>query len=83
MSQLDDGFRMVVIFEQRIAQRFAAVDEQATIKTILMLDDPMASAVSADEDNRRCRTVRWSFDKLHVSLPQTKTPSADQAARMK
>ena len=81
MSQLDDGFRMVVIFGQRIAQRFAAVDEQAAIETILMLDDPMAPAVSADEDDRRCRTVRWRFDKLHVCLPQTS--STGEAARMK
>jgi hypothetical protein len=82
MSQFDDGFPTMVIFEQRIAQRFAAVDEQATIETILMLDDPMAPAVLAYEDDRRCRTVRWRFDKLHVCHPRTRTRASSSALRM-
>jgi hypothetical protein len=46
-----------------------AVDEQAAIKTVLFLDDPVAALVLANKDDCRCRTTRWRFDELHVDVP--------------
>src|SRR5665213_3361418 len=56
--QLDDGFGMMVIFEQRVFDGLGAVDEQAAIETVLFLRDPVAAAVATDEDDRRCRAAR-------------------------
>jgi len=67
--QLDDGFGMVVILEQRVFDGLGAVDEQAAIETVLFLRDPVAAAVAADEDDRRCRAARGRFDELHVGCP--------------
>jgi hypothetical protein len=45
------------------------VDEQAAIKAVLFLDDPVAAAVAADKDDGGCRATRWRFDELHVGIP--------------
>jgi hypothetical protein len=67
--EFDDGFGMMTIFEQRIADGLRAVDEQAAIEAVLFLDDPVAAAVAADKDNGGCRAARWRFDELHVGIP--------------
>jgi hypothetical protein len=67
--ELDDGFGMMAIFEQRIADGLRAVDEQAAKEAILFLDDPVAAAIAADKDNGGCRAARWRFDELHVGIP--------------
>jgi hypothetical protein len=46
-----------------------AVYEQAAIEAVLFLGDPVAAAVFADKDDRRCRAARWRFDELHVGIP--------------
>ncbi len=67
--ELDDGFRAMAVFEQRIADGLLAVDEQAAIEAVLFLDDPVAAAVAADKDDGGCRAARWRFDELHVGIP--------------
>jgi hypothetical protein len=46
-----------------------AIDEQAAVKAVLFLGDPMAAFVLADKDDCRCRATRWRFDELHVGIP--------------
>jgi hypothetical protein len=53
--QFDDGCGTVAVFEQRILEGVPAVDEQAAKEAVLLLDDPLAAAVSADKNNRRRR----------------------------
>src|SRR5450432_1514787 len=67
--QLDDGFGVMAVLEQRVFDGLRAVDEQAAIETVLFLGDPVAAAVLADKDDGRCRAARWRFDELHVSGP--------------
>src|ERR1700736_6716789 len=67
--QLDDGFRVMAILEQRVLDGLRPVDEQAAIETVLFLGDPVAALVLANEDDCRCRTTRWRFDELHVDVP--------------
>ena len=67
--QLDDCFGMMTVFEQRIFDGLRAVDEQAAIKAVLFLGDPVAAFVPADKDDGRCRATRWRFDELHVGIP--------------
>ena len=67
--QLDDGFRMMAILKEREFERLCAVDEQAAIKAILFLGDPVAAAVLADKSDGRCRTARRRFFELHVAIP--------------
>src|SRR5229473_2799253 len=67
--QLYDRFRMVAVLEQCIFDGLRTVDEQAAIETILLLRDPLAALVLADEDDVEQGTARWRFDKLHVSVP--------------
>jgi hypothetical protein len=50
------------------------VDEQAAIKTVLFLGDPLAAPVPADEDDGRGRATRWRFDELHVGIPSDGEP---------
>jgi hypothetical protein len=71
--QLDDCLWMMAILEQRVFDGLRAVDEQAAVKTVLFLGDPVATAVLADEDAGRCRTTRWRSHELHVG-----TPSGDE-----
>src|SRR5450631_3357326 len=67
--QLDDGFGMMVVLEQRVFDGLRAVDEQAAIEAVLFLGDPVAAAVLADKDDGGGRTARWRFDELHVGIP--------------
>ena len=68
-GQFDDGFRMMAVFEQRVFDGLRAVHEQAAIEAVLLLGDPVAAFVAADEDDVRCRTARWRFDEFHVGVP--------------
>ncbi len=55
--QLDDHFGMLAVLEQRIFDGLGAVDEQAAIEAVLLLGDPLAAVVTADEDDGgRCTT---------------------------
>ena len=67
--QLDDGFGMMAILEQRVFDGLRAVDEQAAIETVLFLGDPVAAAVPANKDDCRWRTARWRFGEFHVGIP--------------
>src|SRR5262245_4712160 len=67
--QLDDGFRMVAVLEQRIFDGLRAADEQAAEQPVLFLGDPLAAAVTTDEDDGGGGTARWRFDELHVGIP--------------
>jgi len=49
----DDRLQPVSIFEPRELQGLVAVDEQTAAKTALILDDPLAATVPADEENDR------------------------------
>jgi hypothetical protein len=48
----DDGFRMVAVLEQCVTQCIRAVHEQATEQAVLLLCDPLAAAISADQYDR-------------------------------
>ncbi len=65
----DDCFGVMAVLEQRVFDGLRAVDEQAAIKTVLFLGDPVATAVLANKDDGRLRAARWRFDELHVSIP--------------
>src|ERR1700758_5168182 len=68
--QLDDGFGMAAVLEQRVFDGFGAVDEQAAKQAVLLAGNPVAVPVSADKDHiGRGRVTRWRFDKLHVHSP--------------
>ena len=67
--QLDDGFGVMAVLEQRVFDGLRAVDEQAAIETVLLLGDPVAAAVLANKDDCRWRAARWRFDELHVGVP--------------
>src|SRR6476659_9641630 len=67
--QLDDGFGVMAVLEQCVFDGLGAVDEQAAIKAVLFLGDPVAAFVPADKDDSRCRATRWRFDELHVGIP--------------
>jgi hypothetical protein len=67
--QLNDRLWMMAILEQRVFDGLRSVNEQAAVKTVLFLGDPVAAAVLADEDDGGCRTTRWRFYELHVGTP--------------
>jgi hypothetical protein len=73
--QFDDGFGMMAVFEQCVFNGLRAADEQAAIKTVLFLGDPLAAPVPADKDDCRERATRWRFDELHVGIPSGGEPS--------
>src|ERR1700740_3106549 len=52
--QLDDGFGVTAVLEQRVFDGLRAVDEQAAVKAVLFLGDPIAAAVLADKDDVGC-----------------------------
>src|SRR5262245_49143731 len=61
----DHGLRPVSVFEHGEFQGFGAVDEQATAKASLILNDPLAAAVLADQEERGVGTTRrgrFAFD---------------------
>jgi hypothetical protein len=68
-GQLNDGFGVMAVLEQRVFDGLRAVDEQAAVKAVLFLGDPVAAAVPADKDDAGWRTARWRFDELHVGIP--------------
>jgi hypothetical protein len=49
----DDRLGPMPVFEQCKPERFGAVDEQATTTVLLILDNPIAAAVLADEEEMR------------------------------
>src|ERR1700684_4047688 len=62
---------MMTVLEQRIAPGLRAVDEQTAIETVLFLDNPIATAVPADQNNRGRAAVRGRLDELHAGfLPE-------------
>src|SRR4051794_34791725 len=67
--QLDDGLRVMAIFEQPVFERLGAIDEQAAIEAVLLLGDPLATPVPADKNNGGRSTTRWRFDEFHVGIP--------------
>lgn len=67
--QLDDGFRMTAVLEQRVPDGLRASDEQAAIETVLFLGDPVTKAVLANKNDGRCRAARRRFDELHAGIP--------------
>src|SRR5882757_5461189 len=67
--QVDDVFGMVAVLEQGVFDGLRMADEQAAIKTVLFLGDPLAAPVPADEDDSRGRATRWRFNELHVGIP--------------
>jgi hypothetical protein len=46
----DDRLGPISIFEQRVAERLRAVDEQAAASMLLILHDPVAAAVLTDKE---------------------------------
>src|SRR6266702_3268813 len=60
---------MMAVLEQRVFDGLGAADEQAAIETVLFLGDPLAAAVSSDENDVGRRTARGRFDELHVGIP--------------
>jgi hypothetical protein len=67
--QFDDGLPVTAVLEQRLFDRLRPVDEQAAIKAVLLLRDPVAAFVPANKDDGRYRAARWRFNELHVSDP--------------
>src|SRR5882762_9137582 len=72
--QFDDVFGMVAVLEQRVFDGLRMADEQAAIKAVLFLGDPLAAPVPADKDDCRGRATRWRFDELHVGIPSGDEP---------
>src|SRR4029077_8480475 len=60
---------MMTVLKQRKFEGFCTADEQAAIKAVLFLGNPVASAVLADKDDGRCRIARWRFDEFHFCIP--------------
>jgi hypothetical protein len=60
---------MMTVLEQRVFDGLRTADEQAAIKAVLFLGDPLAAPVLADEDDGRGRATRWRFDEFHVGIP--------------
>jgi hypothetical protein len=54
----DHRLRPVPALEQRKFYGFGAVDKEASAKTLLILNDPVAAAVLADEEERQFRVTR-------------------------
>jgi hypothetical protein len=67
--QLDDGLRVTAVLEQRVFDSLRAVDEQAAVEAVLLLDDPVAAAILADKDDGGRRAARWRFDEFHFDIP--------------
>ena len=64
-----DAWQRGILFLETLNERGNIQCEQAAKEAVLFLDDPVAAAVLANEDDRRCRATRWRFDELHVSGP--------------
>jgi hypothetical protein len=80
--QLDDGFGMMAVLEQRVFDGLRAVDEQAAIESVLFLGDPVAAAIPANKDDGRLRVARWRFDELHVGISFCGRAARSQSHRL-
>jgi hypothetical protein len=67
--QLDNCFGVMAVFGKRVFDGLRAAEEQAAIKTVLLLCNPVAAAVLADKDDSRCGVARWRFVELPVDIP--------------
>jgi len=63
--EFDDGLGVTAVLEQCVFDRLGAIDEQAAKQAVLLLRDPVAATVAADEDECGGGAARWRFDKLH------------------
>src|SRR5712692_2452496 len=73
----DNGLRTVPVLEHCKFHCFSAVDEQAAKKTSLILDDPVAAAVFANQEERgRPTTRRGRFTFVHDTSPLLSTMNA-------
>jgi hypothetical protein len=81
----DDGLWPMSIFEEGEAERFRAVDEEAATAVLLILNNPIAVAVLANEEEGRSRRRRLVHDTLpfsmaHRSLLTTNAPICSRPA---
>jgi hypothetical protein len=66
----DHGLRTVPILEHRKLQGFSAVDKEATMKPALILHDPIAVAILANQEERRFRSAqRGRLAFVHGTCP--------------
>src|SRR5215510_9061030 len=78
----DHGLRPVPVLEHREFHSFGAVNEQATTKAALILDDPVAAAVPADPEQGLRATCRGRFTFLvHGTFSFRIFPSHKSAER--
>ena len=61
--------RVLSVLEQRVFDGLGAADEQAAIEAVLLLRDPLAPMVLADEDDAGEGTTRGRFDEFHGFSP--------------
>jgi hypothetical protein len=80
--QFDDRFGMMTVLEQRVFHGLRTADEQAAVKAVLFLGDPLAAPVPANKDDRRRTTTRWRFDELHVGIPSEIGSAANMIDRI-
>ena len=65
----DYRFGMTAVLEQRVFDGLGASDEQAAVEAVLLLGDPFALAIAADEDEGQCGgAARGRFGELHVEV---------------
>src|SRR5690242_506025 len=77
--EFDDGLGMAAVFGECVFDRLGAIDEQSAIAAVLLLGDPVASLVLADEDKGEGSSIaRGRFDKLHVRLLRRIEPRAGE-----
>jgi hypothetical protein len=61
---------MLTAFKKGVFDGLGPADEQAAIKPVLFLGDPVAPAVLADEyEGKRSRAARGRFSEFHFSGP--------------
>jgi|HubBroStandDraft_5_1064220.scaffolds.fasta_scaffold49784_3 hypothetical protein len=67
--QFDNGLGVAPVFKEGEFEGLGAINEEATIKSMLLLGDPVAAAVLADKGDGRCRVTRGRFGEFHVGHP--------------
>jgi hypothetical protein len=67
--QFDDGLRVMAVLEQRVFEGLGTIEEQSSIETVLLPDNPVAAAILADKDDGGRRAARWRFDEFHFDIP--------------
>jgi hypothetical protein len=67
----DDCLGPISVLEHREAERFRAIDEQATAKVLLVLNNPVTAAVHTDKEevSSRARYRRGRFQLAHDTSP--------------